>query len=436
MKNTKNINWMKTAFIGLALILTILFGFDIPTQAASTGDVVINEIMQNPSAVLDSAGEWFELFNTTASDIDINGWTIADNGSDSHVINNGGPLIIPAGGYLVLGINGDYDINGGVNVDYVYGSTWFLSNTADEIILLDDSSPDPVEIDRVEYDGGPTFPDPAGASMALKNPVLDNNIGTNWCTSTTPFGDGDLGTPGAINDCVVNVMPGDIIINEIMQNPSAVLDSAGEWFELFNTTASDIDINGWTIADLGADSHVINNGGPLVIPAGGYLVLGNNGDTSSNGGVNVNYVYSNWYLSNSADEIILFDDSPDPVEIDHVEYDGGPTFPDPNGASMALKDPALDNNIGTNWCTSTTPFGDGDLGTPGVANNCVVSCEGDFDTDGDVDGSDLATFAADFGRTNCSSEPPCEGDFDTDGDVDGSDLATFAADFGRTDCIE
>jgi streptogramin lyase len=29
---------------------------------------------------------------------------------------------------------------------------------------------------------------------------------------------------------------------------------------------------------------------------------------------------------------------------------------------------------------------------------------------------------------------PCEGDFDNDGDVDGSDLAIFAADFGRTDC--
>jgi len=28
----------------------------------------------------------------------------------------------------------------------------------------------------------------------------------------------------------------------------------------------------------------------------------------------------------------------------------------------------------------------------------------------------------------------CEGDFDDDGDVDGSDLAVFAADFGRTDC--
>ena len=29
---------------------------------------------------------------------------------------------------------------------------------------------------------------------------------------------------------------------------------------------------------------------------------------------------------------------------------------------------------------------------------------------------------------------PCEGDFDDDSDVDGSDLAVFAADFGRTDC--
>ena len=63
----------------------------------------------------------------------------------------------------------------------------------------------------------------------------------------------------------------------------------------------------------------------------------------------------------------------------------------------------------------------------------VELCEGDFDTDGDVDGSDLATFAADFGRTDCDTGAPCEGDFDADGDTDGIDLATFAARFGRTD---
>ena len=227
---------------------------------------------------------------------------------------------------------------------------------------------------------------------------------------------------------------GDVIINEIMQNPSAVSDSAGEWFELFNTTANDIDIDGWTIADNDSDSHIIDNGGTLIIPEGGYLVLGINSDYATNGGVNVDYEYgTGWYLANSADEIILLSDSLD--EIDRVEYDDGPTFPDPNGASMALKNPALDNNNGANWCTSRTAFGDGDLGTPGEANDCdIVDCEGDFDNDKDVDGSDLALFAADFGRTDCYTGDPCEGDFDTDGDVDGSDLATFAADFGRTDC--
>lgn len=61
-------------------------------------------------------------------------------------------------------------------------------------------------------------------------------------------------------------------------------------------------------------------------------------------------------------------------------------------------------------------------------------CEGDFNNDGDVDGSDLAVFAADFGRTDCDQGEDCEGDFDHDNDVDGSDLAVFAADFGRTDC--
>ena len=71
-----------------------------------------------------------------------------------------------------------------------------------------------------------------------------------------------------------------------------------------------------------------------------------------------------------------------------------------------------------------------------TGTTCLAQCGGDFDRDRDVDGSDLAVFAADFGRTNCceSELPSCEGDFDSDCDVDGSDLAVFAADFGRTDC--
>lgn len=54
-------------------------------------EVVINEILQNPSMVIDTNGEWFELFNPGAVPVDIDGWTIQDADFEVHVINNGGP---------------------------------------------------------------------------------------------------------------------------------------------------------------------------------------------------------------------------------------------------------------------------------------------------------------------------------------------------------
>jgi hypothetical protein len=69
-----------------------------------------------------------------------------------------------------------------------------------------------------------------------------------------------------------------------------------------------------------------------------------------------------------------------------------------------------------------------------IAEDDTDYCEGDFNRDGDVDGSDLVVFAADFGQTNCYFTGDCQGDFTYDGDVDIADLTVFAADFGRTDC--
>ncbi|MEM1080822.1 MAG: lamin tail domain-containing protein, partial [Pseudomonadota bacterium] len=117
------------------------FAFDLIELNAGSAppSIVINEILQNPSAVGDSAGEWVELFNPSSTPIDINGWTVRDDGIDSHVINNGGPLVVPGGGYLLLGNNTDTASNGGAPVDYSYGSSFFLSNSADEFIVEDDS---------------------------------------------------------------------------------------------------------------------------------------------------------------------------------------------------------------------------------------------------------------------------------------------------------
>ena len=145
-------------------------------------------------------------------------------------------------------------------------------------------------------------------------------------------------------------------------------DSAGEYFEIYNNTTVDIDINGWTIRDDGSDSHVINNGGPLEILAGGYLTLGINGDTATNGGISHAYIYSGFNLSNGADEVIIVD--PNVTIVDQVFYDGGPNYPDPTGLTMQLDLNSLsatDNDTGSNWCVSDTEFG-----TPGAAN---TACE-------------------------------------------------------------
>ena len=71
----------------------------------------------------------------------------------------------------------------------------------------------------------------------------------------------------------------------------------------------------------------------------------------------------------------------------------------------------------------------------GTANSC--ECEGNFDADDDVDGSDATFFKSDFGRSRFSNpcyhtEDICNGDFDCDGDVDGSDAILFKQDFGRS----
>jgi len=169
-----------------------------------------------------------------------------------------------------------------------------------------------------------------------------------------------------------SAQPGDIVITEIMQNPDAVYDSDGEWFEIYNNSDHDIDLNGWIIKDLDTDSHTISSS--IIISPGQYIVLGRNADKATNGGVDVAYQYSNFDLANSADEIqILLPDGS--TEIDRVQYDGGINWPDPTGASMYFKgSPDEDNNIGSQWAVSDLPWegSAGDYGTPNYANTVAL----------------------------------------------------------------
>ena len=180
---------------------------------------------------------------------------------------------------------------------------------------------------------------------------------------------------GCDEECMIEpqpAAPGSIIITEILKNPDAVDDALGEWFEIYNTTEDDIDINGWMLMDAGIDKHTIFALDGVVVPAESFFVLAKDGDSAINGGVEADYVYEGFNLSNKDDEIIL---EVYEVVIDEVAYDNGGDFPGSVGKSLSLAGSAFDaqdNDDGSNWCDGTEVFGDGDFGTPGADNpECV-----------------------------------------------------------------
>jgi ELWxxDGT repeat protein len=183
----------------------------IDDDTPGPGQLIITEIMAD-SAVSEPAGEWFELYNPTARAWDLQGLLFKDDGTDQFTVSSS--LVIQPGGFLVLGSNGNPGFNGGVLVDYVYGTAFALANAGDEIELF--SQGPLISIDRVAYAPG-VFPLVAGHSLVL-NPIsfdaVSNDLGSNWSEAQTPLPGAGFGSPGtgllpvlSIND--VTVLEGD-----------------------------------------------------------------------------------------------------------------------------------------------------------------------------------------------------------------------------------
>jgi len=160
----------------------------------NVGDIIITEIMNNPSAVVDSEGEWFEIYNTT-NDKTFNLENIAfGNGLSEFVIDK--PLNIKPLSYIIFSQNDDPNTNGGVTVDYKYDNM-NLGNIAGEIYIIGSSD----YIDLVEYD---SFIMEEGKSISLNPSNLNpsnHNDSSLWCLSLNQMSSGDFGTPGEVNEC-------------------------------------------------------------------------------------------------------------------------------------------------------------------------------------------------------------------------------------------
>ena len=107
-------------------------------------------------------------------------------------------------------------------------------------------------------------------------------------------------------------------------------------------------------------------------------------------------------------------------------------------ANIGQEDGDLDSvgNACDNCISNYNPDQEDTYPPNGNAIGDACDCEGNFNCDADVDGSDASTFKTDFGRSlilnPCTTESPCNGDFNCDQDCDGTDASRFKQDFGRS----
>ena len=351
--------------------------------APDVGDLLITEVMPSPDAVSDARGEWFEVLATR--DVDLNGLGLdrASDNANPNVVTASACLRLAAGERAVFARSSDPALNGGLppvtagfSFSLITGSP---ASPGDVRILYGETVLDAVTWTRSTR----------GAARQL-DPAIDdpdaNDVETSWCNATVAYGDGDLGTPGAANTpCEAMPQPtlcldggvardtvgpevGDLILTEVMPNPAAVSDAVGEWFEVLVTR--DVDLNGVGL-DRAGDSlapTLLLSADCLRVTAGSYLVFAKSANPDDNGGIPVpitatfGFALVDGTPANPGDVRLLFGGE----VLDAITWTSTRV-----GRSHQLDPGKLDpiaNDDASSFCDGSTPYGDGDLGTPGAAN--------------------------------------------------------------------
>ena len=172
------------------------------------GELVLTEIMIQPTTVTAANGQYFELRNRAAVRLAVNDVEFVVDGVTFTPPASPLILIEPGATFLVARV-ADPAANGGITPDLVLGTMPLLTTTGSDLELIMPGSPD-VLLDAVAWDA--TWRHQSGRSLSLSpgvlaapDPATLNDSLVSWCPSKTLYNAGDRGTPDAVNDaCTVN----------------------------------------------------------------------------------------------------------------------------------------------------------------------------------------------------------------------------------------
>jgi hypothetical protein len=228
--------------------------------------LAITEVMANP--VFEGTGEYIEIYNYGTESVDLEDFQLTD-GDQTDLITGfeGGATILEPNAYALIldpDYAGDYEIP--------LGTLW-LTVSDDKTLGSGISTSDPI---RIFLANGTTlidsysFPFNPGNGLSVeKQNIEDGDIAGNWVTS--PCGE----SPG--EDNCANLPPNLsaqilIAINEVMANP--LVETTGEFVELYNFSGAGIDVGGMVLADGDTTDTITGyNSNNTVIPAGHFGVI-------------------------------------------------------------------------------------------------------------------------------------------------------------------
>ena len=251
----------------------------------ATPGVVINELMADPAGT-DSGHEWVELYNGSGADVDVSGWVL-EGGSSSYSFLGSLPegMVLLAGEYLLIGdelVEDDLSMAPDVLMSMSLGNA---GSNADSIRMVDCHE---MVIDTVIYGDSFNGTDPWVDDQGNLPDFFAPKPSSGQSTGRVPNGvDTDVlvddfqllqfVSPKAPNDVVQTCDGQDAIkINEFLPNPEGD-DATFEWVELYNNSAVDVDLAGWSLqwgTSSYANSFIIPEG---TILANGYILIGGEG---------------------------------------------------------------------------------------------------------------------------------------------------------------
>lgn len=164
---------------------------------------------------------------------------------------------------------------------------------------------------------------------------------------------------------------GSLLISEVMANPPNLQDDLTllQWVEIHNPTSAAVDMNGLEFRIGGGSAKVDDT---LVVPAGGFILIGASDDPSENGGTAVVWDWSPIPGPALIPGDLAIVRSSDGLEIDTVVFSVPEFEYAESGWSYSLNPGSydhVDNDSGANWCPAVSIWEGEPKATPGMTNN-------------------------------------------------------------------